>query len=465
MSTGAMRTGVKKTGVKKTGAMSTSRSGPPLAQMLTRRLLVIAALVFCANTVAVGLYYGADRRTLEKAIVAGQSDRIGAALHNGTLPPTAPERALFADHPAAYALALIDAGGRVTETINPALIPPAALSVGADDWITRIDRPGGRLLMGGHAFGGPEAGLRMVFVMQDDPARLLWRAYLAEFRGHVWLPILPLVLVLLGANTYLIRRGLAPISAAAAWARGLRPGAPTPPPQTVVPAEIADLVDATERSVQRLAHALETERRRAAEAAHALRTPVAVLVARLDGLPPGAPTDQLRADLEALSRTVQQVLAAARADVMVPEGCTPIDLRAPVEAVVAALAPYAYERGVALSLGMPPAPVPARADAEGVELAVSNLIENAIQHGGPGAVQVTLGPGPTLMVRDHGPGLPEGAPTRLCDPFWRGPAAPPGGAGLGLAIVARLQQAQGGTLRLETAPGGGALGVLDWPAA
>jgi two-component system OmpR family sensor kinase len=428
--------------------------------MLTRRLLIVAGAVFVLNSVFVGLYYRSDDRALAAEAVADRVDDIAAGLHGATLPPEAPARALFADHPEAYAFALVDRGGTVLQAMNADLIPAGATDLYADDWLTRIEGPGPPLLVAGHEFTGRGDGLRVVLVMRGDPAGLLWRAYLDEFYEHVWVPMVPLVLLLIGANLVLIRRGLAPVAAAASWARGLEPRAPTPPPATRLPAEIADLVDATERSVARLAQALEAETRRAAEAAHALRTPLAVLVARADALPPGEATERLRADLAAMSRTVRQVLAASRADAA-PE-TAPLDLRGPVEAVVAALAPFAWEKGCDLSLGLAPDPVMARADAEGVEVAVTNLVENAILHGGAGPVEIAVGPGPEVSVRDHGPGLPEGAEERLFDPFWRGPGAVPGGAGLGLAIVARLQRAQGGSVAARNAPGGGTELVLRW---
>jgi two-component system OmpR family sensor kinase len=79
-------------------------------------------------------------------------------------------------------------------------------------------------------------------------------------------------------------------------------------------------------------------------------------------------------------------------------------------------------------------------------------------------VDITVGPGAVLTVRDRGRGLPEDTARSLFDPFWRGPDAAPGGTGLGLAIVERVQRAQGGTVEARTAPGGGAAFVLGWPS-
>jgi two-component system OmpR family sensor kinase len=430
----------------------------PLAQVLTRRLALMAGFVVLMNVIVVGLYYGTDRRELEAEAIEQMIDRMGAALVGTTLPGDAPFREMFADHPDAYAFALIDRDGEVLDAMNLALIPPAATTIYANDWVTRLDRPSAPLVVVGHEFTDRTDGLRMVFVMSGDPAGLLGRAFLTEFYRHVGLPMLPVVVLLIGVNALLIRRGLAPLAIAAAWARGLRPGAPfLPPPGTQLPAEVADLVDATQRALDRLTAALAAESRHAAEAAHALRTPVAVLVARLDALPPGETTQRLRDDVATLSRTVQQVLASSRADrVEVAEGAV-IDLCNVAGSVTAALAPFAHDKEVELSLEAPDTPVMAQADAEGVEVALSNLVENAILHGGPGLVEITVGPGPTIRVRDHGPGLPPGAGRNLFTPFWRGRNAVPGGAGLGLAIVERVQRGQGGQIDAQAAKGGGAV--------
>lgn len=434
----------------------------PLAQILIWRLALIASVIVGLNVVIVGSYYGSDRRTLETELVADVTRSLGADLEGHRLPNNAASRTLFAEHPEAYAFALVDRTGAVIDSMNRAMIPPSAIDLFADDWITTADLPAGRVLFAGHEFRDRTDGLRIVFVMQADPANLLRRAFLSEFREHVWTPILPMAFLLIGASVLLIRRELAPMAKAAAWARALRPGALTPPPAGPLPAEVADLIDATQRALDRLAEALTAEARHAAEAAHALRTPVAVLVARMDALPPGEATERLRADLVALSRTVQQVLAASRADVLAAPTDETLDLRRPAEAVTAALAPFAYSRGAELSLSMPDTPVLVRANGEGVELALSNLIENAVLHGGPGPIEISLGPGPSLSVRDHGPGPPPGAQGLMFEPFWRGPSAAPGGTGLGLAIVQRLQRLQQGSTEVRFPPGGGCEVVLNF---
>ena len=142
-----------------------------------------------------------------------------------------------------------------------------------------------------------------------------------------------------------------------------------------------------------------------------------------------------------------------------------LDLRDVGQTVVAALAPFAHAKGVDLALEQPTTPVFARANTEAVEIALSNLIENAILHDGAGAVEVTVDHGPAITVRHHGPGLPPVEEEQIFKPFWRGPHAVSGGAGLGLAIVDRAQRAQGGGVFVKTPEADGATFVLTYPSA
>ena len=430
-----------------------------LASRLTSRLFAIAAAALLVNMLAVGAYYGFDRRAMEGEVVEHRLGLVAEAFDPAAGRVGASARALYETHPEAYAFVVADGEGRVLDAANPGLVPRRAFEEAAfaDDWLAHRSGGSRSLLIASKKamLGGRE--LRLVFVMREDPAHLMRRALLAEFVGHIWLPIVPVVVLLIAANAVLIRRGLSPVTAAARWARNVRPGQPSDPlPAGELPSEIIDLVDATRRSLDRLNDALAAEKRRAAEAAHALRTPVAVLSARLDALPPSAATEQLRADVVALSRTVRQVLASANADALRVDESLRADLGAVASRVASGLAAFAASRDVELDLALPVDPILVAADPDALELALYNLVENAILHGGPGVVDLVVGPGPEVSVRDRGPGIPPGAGRSLFQPFWRGADAAPGGAGLGLAIVERVQRAQGGDVLVESPADGGA---------
>jgi two-component system sensor histidine kinase KdpD len=116
-----------------------------------------------------------------------------------------------------------------------------------------------------------------------------------------------------------------------------------------------------------------------------------------------------------------------------------------------------------LDHGMPPV----RADAVQLERAFSNLMENAIGHGGgePVSVRARL-VGTRLVVRvvDRGPGIPRVEHDRIFEAFYRSPdAVRPTGSGLGLAIVRGFVEANGGSVRVESLPGQGASFVVEFP--
>jgi two-component system sensor histidine kinase KdpD len=120
-----------------------------------------------------------------------------------------------------------------------------------------------------------------------------------------------------------------------------------------------------------------------------------------------------------------------------------------------------------VTVGLAPGLPLVRMDFVLMQQVLTNLLLNASLHTPPGtAVQVhaaveadTL----TLTVADNGPGLPPDALPHIFDKFYRAPAAPAGGTGLGLAIVKGFVEAQGGHVKAENRPGGGAVFTIRLP--
>jgi two-component system sensor histidine kinase KdpD len=109
---------------------------------------------------------------------------------------------------------------------------------------------------------------------------------------------------------------------------------------------------------------------------------------------------------------------------------------------------------------------PLRADAVQLERAFVNLMENAITHGGGGAVSVRARQvGRRLVVRvvDRGPGIRLAEQEHIFEPFHRAGAST--GSGLGLAIVRGFVEANGGTVHVESLPGQGASFVVEFVTA
>ena len=307
------------------------------------------------------------------------------------------------------------------------------------------------------------SGQWRVAVAQQHEQREALVASLSEtfLFTSLWL-LLPLMAATVAMGVFTIRSGLRPMLRASAAARRVGPAAPgVRLPAAGLPRELAPLVAAVNDALDRLERALDAQRRFAGDAAHALRTPLAVLAARIDSLGDQPGLAPLREDADRLARLVGQMLTLSRLDGIPLDVSARFDLRALAAGVVAALAPLAGRHGVDLALGGADGPVFARGDAASVELAIQNLVHNAIEHApADSEVEVDVTSPATLRVLDRGPGVPAAERAAIFERFH---TTRPGGAGLGLAIVAGVAASHGGSAWVEARPGGGAVFVLRLP--
>ena len=305
--------------------------------------------------------------------------------------------------------------------------------------------------------------LTVMVAQSREQSEVLVRGVVAELlsTGLALLTVIGTMAVLIGVWT--VRQGLRPVrgaSAAAAAIGPARPGARLP--ETNLPAEIAPLVSAVNQALARLESALAAQRRFVGDAAHSLRTPLAVLMARIDALQDSAEAQHLRQDADRMARLVGQMLQMARVEGAPLDISERVDLHAVAMEAISALAPLAVTRQLDLELtGVPEGPI--RGNHAALVIALQNLIENALGHAPSGsAIEVELTPSNTLRVLDRGPGVSEAERAAIFERFRRG-RRPAGitGAGLGLAIVAEIVAAHGGSAHVIPREGGGAVFELD----
>jgi signal transduction histidine kinase len=245
-----------------------------------------------------------------------------------------------------------------------------------------------------------------------------------------------------------------------------------------LPREILPLVDAVNgalerldcahtaqrRLIERLDRAYAAQKRLTADAAHELRTPLAVLGLRLQRAKLDAAVDwpAMERDLAQMKRLVDQLMDLARmedpARLADPAALGRVNLARVAREAAAMVLPLAEERGRPLAVeAAAVVSLPGRPDE--LRDAVRNLLENALVHGG-GAVRVRVREEPgggagrraVVEVSDEGPGIAEGLREAVFERFRKAAPASPG-AGLGLAIVRQVARAHGGEARVRSGPG------------
>lgn len=222
------------------------------------------------------------------------------------------------------------------------------------------------------------------------------------------------------------------------------------------PHELQPLVHATNAVMQRLSGLLAHQQRFVRDAAHQLRTPLAVLKVQVQSALRG--DTHARQALHEIGDTVDratqlanQMLALAKVEQLRQQGdLGPAALDAALRDVALELSPLIAERDLDFSIATCPAPV--RAHEWMLRELCRNLLHNAIRHAPAGsALAVTLqpdrAPGMVLLtLSDAGPGIDPELAARLFQPFSAGDART--GSGLGLAICLQIVQALGGAIAL-----------------
>ncbi|WP_168214221.1 sensor histidine kinase [Prauserella flavalba] len=298
---------------------------------------------------------------------------------------------------------------------------------------------------------------------------------------------LPLALLASAVGAYLLAAAaLRPVERMRARAAAIT--AEAPDQRLPVPAardEISRLGITFNDLLDRLHAALERERQFVADASHDLRTPLSLLTTELElALRRPRTARELTAALGSaleetgrLSRLAQDLLLLARTDQASIDhvGITSrspevVEVRPVIESVIARYRTSTGEREVILDS----APgLSVRTDADDLDRAMANLIDNAVQHGRPPII-ITVQPAATtrsqgtmtVEVRDHGPGFDPDFLPRAFDRFTRADdARTRGGTGLGLAIVAALARRNGGRVTATNHPDGGTTVTLTLRAA
>ena len=405
---------------------------------------------------------------LHRETLRGQAVTIGSFLRSqpdGVVVLDIPDevRPLYTDDHGLYAYAVIDASGQV---LFSSRADGAALFQHGEsaplDWIVR------RRTTGSDLFGVTvtrTVGKRpyWIQVAQDlEHDDVIVDDIVAAFISRVAWIVLPILLVLLMIDILIFRRVLEPVREASTTATAIGPTrTDVRLPEQAMPTEVVPLVRAVNQALERLEAGFRAQREFTADVAHELRTPLAIMRARVDSLDAGAAQDALRADIVGMARTVGQVLDIAELESFVVGDDARADLHAVCSDAVGFMAPLAVDMSKIVALTGAEGPVWVHGHPDALFRAVRNLVENAVRHTPRGtSIEVDVSTDGTVRVLDDGPGVPEADRQSIFRRFWRRDRARADSRGLGLAIVARVAEAHGGSIDVEDRREGGVVFTL-----
>ncbi|RZI95717.1 MAG: two-component sensor histidine kinase [Variovorax sp.] len=276
-----------------------------------------------------------------------------------------------------------------------------------------------------------------------------------------WLLVLPFLLVLMA---WAVRRALAPIADLTSELATRNADDLQPIPDGSTPAELKPMLGAMNGLFARIEALLVRERRFTADAAHELRTPLAVLRAQWDVVRRSASTQEraqaersLDAGLDRMGRLVTQMLALSRVESGALPVLTEVAWPPIVEQAMGDCLALAERRGIELACEWPPAgrhPLPLLGDENLLTVLLRNLLDNAVRYAPSGTAVLLRFTQETVEVENGGPPLSAEHLQRLGERFYRPDGQEEGGSGLGVSIVRRIAELHG----LEVVFGSGADG-------
>ncbi|MDE2477061.1 MAG: HAMP domain-containing protein [Alphaproteobacteria bacterium] len=405
-----------------------------------------------------------QRLLLDHAMTVAEHLQLAGDRWTIDLPPDL--AALYGRGYGGYALAIIDEKGRVVSSSLPRretlFTPNMPLRTPAFFHQRR----------GKAAFYGIDFPVRKgdhgatIEVAQDlENADVIVDDVVVGFVRRVAWVVLPMFALLLALDVLIVGRALKPITTASQRARKIQPGSiGLRLPETGLPDEVLPLVVAVNQALDRLERGFQMQRDLTADAAHELRTPLAILMTMIDVLPDQKAAAELRPHILGMSRIVGQLLELAELESFTIGAEDAADLRVVCSDAICLMAPVALAQGKTIELNAPAAPVWVQGNAEMLFRAVRNLIENAIRYTAAAtAVEVDVLASGAVTVKDRGPGVPATERELIFRRFWRRDRRGGPNAGLGLSIVQRAIQIHGGKVGVGEREGGGAVFSIALP--
>ena len=432
---------------------------------LKRSLLlnIITALSLCillAGAVLISEFYEHLKESLEDAMLDEALEIVGQ------VDPAAPHHGLdagslrFQGVEGTYRYTVYDetgsmvAGGEGSDAVWQQL---SQIKLGNPQAIALL---GDRLGIGLRARISDQDVFVLVSTYPTESNQTRFDKLLYEIQESIWWIVFSVVIVLTFA-LFATRRALLPLKKLSDQAHLI---GPTEANQRLatdsVPTEIVPLIEDVNMAFDRLEKGYKAQRDFAANVAHEIRTPIAVLKSSIDRIDDPTLQQTLSQDAKQLDRIFGQLIDLSRADAALQSAFEAVDLRSVVGEVASDLAPAALRSGRHLSvIGDETVLVHGNAGLLGIALA--NVVRNALQYSTESnEVEIELHTNPAgWRVLDRGPGVPDALKMALFERFNRGNQANLGtkGSGIGLAIAKSVAQSHNATISIQDRDGGGSI--------
>ena len=444
---------------------------PLLRRQLLGWLLIPLSLLLTADAfVSYWIALKFAQRAYDRALVEIARDvSLHLGSRNGLLTldlPDSARRLLFTDPGDTIYFEIATTDGKSVE--GTTIAPPAGVGAAA---------PGTETLYDGEVNGAPVRIAQMSVVAASQtgrPAALVRIAETKHKRTELAREILasvvvPQVLLVLIAGILVwvgVVRGLSPLEHVrqAVVSRSRRDWSPVV--VAGVPGEVRPLLQSINELLASLDAALNMQSRFISDAAHQLKTPMAVLETQLalamreqDPVRMRQALQVVYAGLARLSRVITQILSLARNEPEAARKVTmaPLDLNALALDVSKNWVSEALKKNIDLGFEGCETPVFVDGDAMRLRELGDNLIDNAIRYsreGGRVTVRVSALPQPTMTVSDDSPSIPQHERERVFERFHRLLGNTADGSGLGLAIVKEIAHLHGAEVNLHDDPDG-----------
>ncbi len=416
-----------------------------LQSQLRRELLVLLAGVWLLGSTAAGLGLWHETDEVLNSALTETAQRLlllpDAAL---AVPDTADQLATLGPHQEFVVYQVFDRHGALQLHSQDA--PTTPLDADAPDGLRQAR--GWLVLTLSAADGSRRAQVAEGLAHRHE---VLWAS--VGWLVGVLLAMLPLAAIGVG---WVLRRGFQVLEPARLELAQRQHNDLRPMVLHAAPAELQPWLDTVNSLLVRVRALVDSERSFAAHTAHELRTPLAAAMAQAQRLVQASadpatrePAQALLRQLARLTRLATRLLQLARVESGVALHHAPVDL---VQLALLVADDFAEaQRSGRLLLQVDTRPLPVQADIDALGIALRNLIDNALKHGGDNARVTVHIDGQTLRVDDDGPGVAADQVAGLVRKFERGSASfAVTGSGLGLSLVDTIARQSGARLVLTS---------------